>query len=53
MENKVIAKEYVRNIITNKINWLDEQMERPEKALIYANYRYTKNILEELLEKIK
>lgn len=53
MENKVITKEYVRNIILEKIDWLDEQMQRPEKALIYANYRYTKNILEELLEKIK
>lgn len=53
MENKVIAKEYVENIIKEKIEWLDEQMEKSEKRLIYSNYRYTKSILEEILGRIK
>lgn len=36
--------------IKDKIKWLDEMLNDPTKETIYANYRYTKNILEELLE---
>lgn len=41
MENKVIAKEYVRNIILKKIDWLDKQMEI-EKYRIEMEIKYKK-----------
>lgn len=52
--NRFLKENYVsKNVIKEKIKWLDEEMEKTGKRLIYANYRYTKNILEELLEEIK
>ncbi len=35
--------------IEDKIKWLDEMLNNPDKEVIYTNYRYTRNILEELL----
>ena len=51
MENKVIAKEYVRNIITEKIKWLDKQTTKGK--YYFENIKLAYDILEELLEKIK
>jgi DNA recombination-dependent growth factor C len=51
MENKVIAKEYVRNIITEKIKWLDKQTMKGK--YYFENVKLANDILEELLEKIK
>lgn len=39
--------------IREKIRWVDEQMQNPEKEQLYSNYRYTKNILNELLEELE
>lgn len=39
--------------IREKIKWVDEQMQNPEKEQLYSNYRYTKNILNELLEELE
>jgi hypothetical protein len=51
MENKVIAKEYVRNIIIEKIKWLEKQT--IEGKYYFENVKLANDILDELLEKIK